>query len=285
MTTAVPVIETGWIADPLVERVGAKTVAIVLVLAARVAVQVEADAAVVIAADVWSYYLDGIDTDRATSAGLVVPLQVGARAVGYRVSTWVLARVDNHDAIADRVATRDRVRRLRRRRANAGQLDLWNDVDPRDRGESGNTPSVSHFDGRVGLCKKCGEPHSVTSDVTLSNSGPSLTARAEVRTTSTSRSGTSRSSQIVDRLQATGGDATVSSATRFRLVLAIVANVRRERTTWREPSSTVHRRELVDAVRSTVERAHLRDVTDADIRRAIRRVEADDAVRSRSAGR
>ena len=121
-----PVVRTDWLTDPLALSVGPTTVALVLALAARAAAdRLVVDESVVIAADEVAYYLDGVQAERAVAGKLLAPLLVGGRPVAYRLSTWVLARVDTEEAIRSRGQTRERVRRFRERRRDLGQLTLW----------------------------------------------------------------------------------------------------------------------------------------------------------------
>jgi hypothetical protein len=275
-----PVVRTDWLTDPVALAVGPTTVALVLALAARAAAdRVVVDESVVVAADVVAYYLDGVETERAVAGKLLAPLLVGGRAVAFRPSDWVLARVDTEEAIRSRGQTRERVRRFRARRRDLGQLTLW----------SGPTQPVENG-GPVtrGSVENLSTPGSVTAlPVTLA-AGPSLDRARAVRT----------SNQVPvaldlpvpdppdqpDQPKRLQPDRPVENPARnaktFRFVLAVVAHVRQTRPEWIAPTGSTDRRDLLDAVRDALTQAGVTTATDAVIRRAIRYV-AETAARDR----
>ena len=261
-TPTVPVVSAAWLGDPIAIRVGPSTVAIVLVLAARALADREVvDEPVVIALDVWSCYLDGTETDRVVAAGLVEPLLVGGRPIAFRIAPWVRSRIDSERAIKVRNQTRDRVRRLRQKRSDQLKLDLWETC--------AELPIVPDPDASV-TCVTT-EP---TSDPTT------LVPRTYVRTTT---SGDRRSVQAAYTqsgvLRRTSEPVENSDKRKtFGRLLAVVARVRQTRWSWTHPTSSTDRRDLLDAVRLTMDRAHLPTPTDQEIRRAIRIVEGSVAV-------
>ena len=293
MVPATAVVRTGWLTDPVVDQVGPATVALVLHLAARAAEAAPAaGGAVVIAPDVWTAFIDAGAAARLKSAGLVEPIAgAGGGLHGVRVGAWLLGQIDTDQRINNRLRSRERMRRMRLRRA-AGlprQLPLWMDDRPAE-GESTPALETKDLDANLCMCKNCGCTADVTSDVTETLAGalyPRARARPMVRTkyipaASVRKAAKSTKQQkgprpISDILGAEAPPA-------FRLVLALVARTRRARWSWRYPTTATDRRELLQAIRTDMVRARLAPPADRDIKRAIRIDECNDVGYRAAAG-
>ena len=295
-TPTVPVVATDWLGDPVALAVGPKTVALVLILAARALAAHEiVDEPVVISGDVWSYYFDRSETARVVAEGLVEPLTIGGRPVAFRCSTWVLDRVDTDRAIRVRDQTRDRVRRLRERRRDQLKLDLWTATDQDAERVSMSQHGLNTIHGSDGLLKSCGDAVGVTALHVTQPAAEDLSTRtgacAEVRTTTYGALQDPTSSQTKsipkhrDAICNTERPIGVETTRReFSLLVALVARVRQARWSWSHPTSSTDRQDLLDAVRVAIVRAHLRSPTDREIRRAIRYVDRGHLLSSTRSG-
>jgi len=291
MAPAIPFVATGWLADPLADAVGPATVALVLHLAARASAEA-AGGQVTIPAAVWNGYIDADATARLASAGLidVLPAEAGGIA-GVVVGGWLLGYVDTEGAINRRVNTRERVRRLRARRAESapGQLALWITERPA-KGESTPMLETKDLAAKLGLCITCERSADVTSDVTLLAGAaiyPRADARPKVRTKYISAASGTQAAKIKkqpksDRAISDSIGAEAPAA--FRLLLALVARTRRARWQWRYPTTATDRRGLLEAVRTDMARAHLPAPMDREIKRAIRIDECNDLAFKAAAG-
>lgn len=278
----IPFISTDWLLDPVAVQVGPSSVALLLVLAARAAVNQPGSRSVVIAADEWTYYFDKSTTDRVVAVGLVEPIRVDGGLVALKVSSWVLSRVDDSRSFRLREQARDRMQRMRDRRRMQPKLDAWNAAATTADEERIGLHGDNDLHGRPGLLKACGETVDVTRVTSYANARRDIepaSAHAEVRTTSTLRVDPDHPEIVQIVLNRGNASSEKSDRSTFRLLLALVAHVRGSRRSWVAPTSSADRRDLVDAVRSAAERARL-PTTDREIRRAIRYVDetTDDVV-------
>ena len=285
MAPPIAVVRSGWLTDPLADAVGPATVALVLHLAARA--MAEAGAAVVIAPDAWTAFIDEPATARLVAAGLVEVLAPDGERAGVRVGGWLLGQIDTEAAVNRRVRTRDRVRRMRLRRAGIGeQLPLWT----AEEGETMPPLQTKDLATNLGLCKTCGRSADVTSDVTLSNAAalyPRAHACAMVRTKydlAASVRKAAKSTKQPKRTRAVSDAIGAEAPPAFRLLLALVARTRRARWSWRYPTTATDRRELLEAIRTDMVRAHLAPPADREIKRAIRMDECNDVAYRAAAG-
>jgi len=254
-----------------------------LQLAAAAALEAPGAALASIAPDTWSAYFDDATTARAVEAGLVDPIPDNAgRVLRFAVGAWLLANVATEQAIARRVRTRERVRRMRWRKAAAGgQLMLRT----AEEGESLPLFEINKLRGQLVLCKNCGSPSSVTSDVTLpaaENSRDDLYPRARgtyVLNSKAAKSTKAAKSGAVERAP-NGSDEPPA----FRLLLALVGQTRRAQWSWRYPTTPTDRLRLLEAIRTQMARAHLATVPADEIRRAIRIDECNDVSWRAAAG-
>ena len=282
-TPSSALVQTDWLDDPIADQVGPAAVALMLQLAARAILEAPGRALASIAPATWFAYFDEPTTARAVEAGLVDPIPDNAgRVLRFAVGAWLLANVATDQAIARRVRTRERVRRLRWRQAqDSGQLNLRT----AEEGESLPLFEINKLRGRLILCKNCGSPSSVTADVTLlaaEKGDGDLYPRA--RGTYVERSKAVKSTKAAksgaEERAANGGDEPPA----FRLLLALVGQTRRSRWSWRYPTSPLERRELLDAIRTRMASAHLTPVSPTAIRRAVRIDECNDVSWRAAAG-
>lgn len=286
------VVRSGWLTDPLTDGIGPATVALVLHLAARASSAAPAGAAITIAPAEWLAFLDTAAAARVLAAGLVevLPTEAGGLA-GFRVGDWLRRQIDTEDAVSHRIRSRERMRRLRMRRAGSEptQLPLWL-AERAAEGESKPARQTKDLAAKLSMCKSCGRSADVTSDVTDFESGalyPRARTRPNVRTTyEVAASGTKAAKST--KQQTSGGAAAdgigASAPPAFRLLLALVARTRRARWSWRYPMTGTDRRELLNAVRTDLVRAHLPTPADREIKRAIRIDECNDVSYRAAAG-
>jgi hypothetical protein len=270
MTTHVPLVHVGWLSDPVSQRAGYATTALVLVLAARAAASRRAGAPVVIPADVWAFYLDPLDADRATWAGLVEPPTDDGR----RVTAWVLDQIDTEAALSRRLLTRDRVRRLRQRRrdVSTGQPSLSFGGESEETVETpiNDLPCGKAVENRGAL-----HPH-------VTHNGPrALYTRGRARPELPNKDPLGcqgvRAAKSVGQQEPPSPHPDAKRAT-FSLVLACVAATRRRSWAWRYPTTPVDRAALLAAVKTELLKAHLQPPDGSAIANAIALDEQNDVM-------
>lgn len=264
-------VRCGWLTDPVAVSAGPSVTAIVLTLAARAVERGDE----LLSPTEWVYHVDPREAAAAVRAGLVTVERGPSGVDVMRPTGWTLSQVDTEQRRTRRLQARFRMRRMRARRRgdDVDQLDFFDALDAADEGETAPSSTcenrAAELSSRNDLaCAKAVRANvDVTHDVTQT---VEKSAPLSVHPRAGSRAGTSsvpyekqiRSLARSDEKQwkVTGAD--------FRLLQAVVAAARRDDPDRRRLSRS-ERRRLLDDVRTTCARAHLRIPPDGVIRRAI----------------